>query len=40
MTTRRQFIKQSSLFGIGSVLVPEIFRTDQYKLGMQLYTVN
>ena len=40
MTTRRQFIKQSSLLGIGSVLNPEIFKTDQCKLGLQLYTVN
>ncbi len=40
MTTRRQFIKQGTVLGMGTILSPEIFKKDKYKLGLQLYTLN
>lgn len=40
MTSRRVFIKQSTLLGMGAVISPELFKKSKYKLGLQLYTVN
>ena len=40
MTSRRDFIKQSTVLGMGIILTPELFAKDKYKLGLQLYTLN
>jgi sugar phosphate isomerase/epimerase len=40
MTSRREFIKQSTVLGMGAIISPEIFKKSKYKLGLQLYTLN
>ncbi|MEY2917807.1 MAG: hypothetical protein RIS73_1521, partial [Bacteroidota bacterium] len=40
MTSRREFIKQSTVLGMGTIISPEIFKNSKYKLGLQLYTLN
>jgi hypothetical protein len=40
MTTRRKFIKQSTLLGIGAFMHTDLLKKSKYKLGLQLYTLN
>ena len=40
MTSRRKFIKQSTVLGMGAVINPELFKKSKYKPGLQLYTLN
>jgi sugar phosphate isomerase/epimerase len=40
MTTRREFIKQSSFLGMGALVMPEILKRNKFKLGLQLYTLH
>lgn len=40
MTSRREFIKQSTVLGMGTILTPEFISKRNYKLGLQLYTLN
>ncbi len=40
MTSRREFIKQSTVVGMGAFVHPDLFVKSTYKLGLQLYTLN
>ena len=45
MTARREFIKQSTILGMGTIISQELFGQElfgkrKYKLGLQLYTLN
>jgi sugar phosphate isomerase/epimerase len=40
MTSRREFIKQSSVLVMGAMVTPDVFLKSNFKLGLQLYTLN
>jgi sugar phosphate isomerase/epimerase len=40
MISRREFIKKSTVIGMGTIMTPELFAKKKYKLGLQLYTLN
>lgn len=40
MTTRRKFIKQSTVIGMGAFMNTDVFKKNKYKPGLQLYTLN
>lgn len=40
MASRRDFIKQSAVFGMGVIVSPDYFTESKLQLGLQLFTVN
>jgi sugar phosphate isomerase/epimerase len=40
MVLRRDFIKQSAVFGMGAMIIPDFFTESRLQLGLQLFTVN